>query len=261
MNSPANASAGSPSSVAKLALLMAGPLAIAIGSMIYLAIMITDMSAIPGMSAMMMKPTMFDPLQLFGLFLMWVIMMTAMMLPTATPMIIAYARMQKFDRINGAGWSSVFMFSGGYVAAWAGFSLVAAAMQAGLTEFSSMSPMMMKIAVGPIAGTILIITGIYQLTPLKQSCLRQCQSPLSFLLTQWQKGSVGALRMGVSHGLFCIGCCWALMGLLFVTGVMNTGWIIAITAYVLMEKIIPGAQILSKLVGAVLIALGLSMFI
>ncbi|WP_169542880.1 DUF2182 domain-containing protein [Sneathiella aquimaris] len=259
MTDGAKASTGSPSSVARLALVTTGPIAIAIGSWIYLGVMIADMSAIPGMSAMMMNPAMLDPLQLFGLFLMWAIMMAAMMLPTAAPMIIAYARMQMVDRNNGAGWMPVFMFSGGYVVAWAGFSLVAAVMQAGLTEFSAMSPMMMKVAAGPIAGTIVIITGIYQFTPLKQSCLRQCQSPISFLMTRWKNGSRGALRMGLSHGLFCVGCCWALMGLLFVTGIMNTGWIIAITAYVLIEKIVPSPQRLSKPIGAVLIAAGLWM--
>ncbi|WP_162901600.1 DUF2182 domain-containing protein [Breoghania sp. L-A4] len=222
---------------------------------IYLAVMIGDMSTVPGMMTMMMAPQMLAPLPLFGLFLMWAVMMAAMMLPTALPMILAYTRMLGVNR--RAGWVPVFLFSGGYVLAWAGFSLAAAALQAALTHFALLSPMMMKVVAGPMAGGILIIAGLYQLTPLKQSCLRQCRSPISFLMTRWREGNWGALAMGWSHGLFCVGCCWALMGLLFVAGVMNPVWIIAITAYVLVEKIIPGGRRLSQLCGIGMTGLGL----
>jgi len=242
---------------ARLAALLGGPLAIAFGAWIYLAVMITGMSAIPGMSSMMMSPQMFAPMQLFGLFLMWAVMMAAMMLPSAAPMILAYARMQAADRNKGAGWLPVFMFSGGYVLAWAGFSLAATVAQAVLTNLAFLSPMMMKAVTGPLAGGILLVAGLYQFTPLKQSCLRQCRSPISFLMTRWRDGNWGAVGMGWRHGLFCVGCCWALMGLLFVAGVMNPVWIIAITLYVLVEKILPGGERLSKLVGAGLAGLGM----
>lgn len=241
---------------ARLALLLGGPVAVAAASWIYLALMITDMSAIPGMSAMMMSPQMFTPMQFFGLFLMWAVMMSAMMLPTAAPMIGAYARMQGADRARGAGWLPVFAFSGGYVLAWAGFSLVAAGLQAGLTNLAVMSPMMMKAAT-PLGGGILVIAGLYQFSPIKHACLRQCRTPISFLMTQWRDGEWGALTMGWRHGLFCVGCCWALMGLLFVVGVMNTAWIIAITVYVLVEKIVPSSEILAKFVGVTMVGLGL----
>ncbi|MCP4381310.1 MAG: DUF2182 domain-containing protein [Hyphomicrobiales bacterium] len=241
---------------ARLVLLLGGPVAVAVASWIYLAFMIGDMSTIPGMSAMMMSPQMFSPMQVVGLFAMWAVMMAAMMLPTAAPMITAYARMQGADRARGAGSLPVLAFSGGYVVAWAGFSLVAAGLQAGLTDLAIMSPMMMK-ARDPLGGAILVIAGLYQFSPAKHACLRQCRTPISFLMTRWREGGWGALGMGWRHGLFCVGCCWALMGLLFVVGVMNAAWIIAITIYVLVEKIVPGGEVLSKIVGVIMVWLGL----
>jgi len=241
---------------ARLALLLAGPAAVAVASWIYLGVMITDMSTIPGMAAKTKSLQMFSPIQFFGLFAMWAVMMAAMMLPTAAPMITAYARMQGADRAKGMGCLPVFSFSGGYVLAWVGFSLAAAGLQTGLTNLAVMSPMMMK-ATGPLGGAILVVAGLYQFSAVKHACLRQCRTPISFLMTQWRVGGWGALGMGWRHGLFCIGCCWALMGLLFVVGVMNTAWIIAITLYVLLEKIAPGAEIMSKIGGLFLVGLGL----
>jgi len=241
---------------ARLALLSTGPIAVALGSWIYLAIMIDDMSTVPGMSAMMMHPQVFTPMQFMGLFVMWAVMMAAMMLPTAAPMILAYARMQAADRRKGAGWLPVFAFSGGYVISWVAFSLGAAALQAGLINLALMSPMMMKTS-GPLAGGVLVVAGLYQFSAVKHACLRQCRTPIGFLMTQWREGGWGALRMGWRHGLFCVGCCWALMGLLFVAGVMNAAWIIVITVYVLGEKIIPDSEWLSKFVGVILAGFGL----
>ncbi|MGJ8570166.1 MAG: DUF2182 domain-containing protein [Hoeflea sp.] len=243
-------------SPARLAGLLGGPVALALVSWVYLGMMIGDMSIIPGMAQMMMPGQMFSHAPLFGLFLMWAVMMAAMMLPTAAPMITAYARMQAGDRKRGAGFIPVFMFSGGYVLAWAAFSLAAALLQAGLTHLALMSSMMMNAGPGPLAGGILIMAGLYQFTPLKQACLSLCRTPLSFLMTEWRDGALGALQMGWRHGLFCIGCCWALMGLLFVGGVMNTGWIIAITLYVLIEKTVPGSEWLTKLTGLGMIGAG-----
>jgi predicted metal-binding membrane protein len=243
-------------SPAQLAVLLGGPTAIAVGCGIYLTFMISDMSIIPGMTSMMMKPQLFDLVQLFGLFLMWAVMMAAMMLPTALPTILAYARMQSTTRPPQQGGLSVTVFSGGYVLAWAGFSLGAALLQAGLVNLALLSPMMMKVGPGPLAASILIGAGLYQFSPLKQSCLRYCRTPMSFLLTEWREGNWGALVMGLRHGLFCVGCCWALMGLLFVAGVMNTGWILAITFYVLFEKVSPASHTISKFVGAGMIGWG-----
>lgn len=244
-------------SPAKLSVLLGGPIAIAIGCWIYLGIMLKDMSVIPGMSSLMMMPKMFDPLQLFGLFAMWTVMMAAMMLPTAVPMIAAYARMRSAERRSRAEWISVLSLASGYVTAWAAFSLGAALLQAGLTRGAYLLPMKMQVVSGPLSAGILVAIGIYQLLPLKQACLRQCRSPLGFLMTQWRNGEWGAFVMGWRHGLFCVGCCWALMGLLFVAGVMNVVWIILITIYVLIEKIVPNSQIISKLVGAGMIGSGI----
>ncbi len=256
MPTPFVAGPGSQHSWPRLAVLLSGPLAIAFGSWIYLGLMITDMSTIPGLSVTMMTPQASDLSQFFGLFVMWAVMMSAMMLPTALPMILAYARMQGSDRQQGVSWFPVGIFSSGYVVAWAGFSLAAAALQTGVTGLALMSPMMMKIIPGPVAGVVLIVAGLYQFTGLKQSCLRQCRTPIGYLMTQWRVGHRGAYLMGWRHGLFCVGCCWALMGLLFVAGVMNSVWILAITLYVFVEKMVPNSDTISRLVGVALVALG-----
>ncbi len=241
----------------QLALLLGGPVAIGLASWVYLGIMIDDMSTIPGMSSMMMNPQGFDPVLFASLFVMWAVMMAAMMLPTAVPTLMAYARMRSTEPRAGTTWLSVTFFAAGYVAAWTGFSFAAAAIQMGLSNLAVLSPMMMKVMSGPVAAGILIGVGIYQFTPFKQACLRQCRTPIAFLMTQWRDGDAGAVKMGLHHGLFCVGCCWALMALLFVAGVMNTVWIIAITAYVLLEKVVPYSPVLSKLVGAGLIGFGM----
>ncbi|WP_428643816.1 DUF2182 domain-containing protein [Roseibium sp.] len=214
------------------------------------------MSNIPGMASMMMAPRLVTPEMLFGLFIMWAVMMAAMMLPTAAPMVLAFARMEGSGPTPGKGWVPVTAFSAGYVIVWGGFSIAAAGLQAALTNLALMSPMMMKTA-GPVSGAILILAGLYQFSPLKRSCLNLCRSPMSFLMTRWRNGPLGALRMGLSHGAYCVGCCWALMGVLFAVGVMNTAWIMAITAYVLLEKTVPHGELISKGTGGCLIGLGL----
>ena len=240
----------------RVALAISGPAAIALMAWTWLGLIIDDMSRLPGLKALMMHPDPYSPVQLFGLFVMWLVMQSAMMLPTATTMLIGYARMQAADRAAGAGWAPVLAFAAGYLLAWSAFSLGAAFLQAWLTGVSAMSPMAMKTASGPLTAGVLIAAGIYQLTPLKQACLKQCRTPLGFLMTEWRNGLTGALSMGWRHGLFCIGCCWALMALLLVAGVMNPVWIVAITAYVLAEKVVPGMEEVSRLLGVVLIGAG-----
>lgn len=241
----------------RMALLLGAPVALTIGAWIYLGVMIGDMSTIPGMSSMMMNPQGLNTVQFMGLFLMWSVMMSSMMLPTAAPMIVAYARMQAYDRRRGEGWRAVLAFAGGYILAWGAFSFVAAGLQGTMTELSAMSPMLMKTIWEPLSGVILVVAGVYQFLPLKRVCLKQCQSPTAFLSTRWRDGNRGALSMGWQHGLFCIGCCWALMGLLFVTGVMNTAGIIAIAGYVLIEKIMPGGKWFARSTGICLILAGM----
>ncbi|WP_373089803.1 DUF2182 domain-containing protein [Sneathiella sp.] len=241
-------------------LTLGGPIVIAVVCWIYLAVMMADMSAIPGMSSMMMmKQPLSHPGYLFGLFIMWAIMMAAMMVPTAGTMITAYARMRSADRQESGRSLSVLVFASGYVATWAAYSVGATVLQAVLTELAYLSPMMMKIVPGPLAAGVLITAGIYQLMPLKQRCLHQCRTPIAFLMTEWREGDWGAFVMGWRHGVYCVGCCWALMGLLFVVGVMNIYWIIAIMIYVLIEKVVPFSPIVSRLVGAGMIGMGLWM--
>lgn len=246
-----------PLSWSRLGMLLAGPAALALGCWIYLAAMTADMSLIPGMSAAMMGANVFDPVQVLGLFLMWAVMMAAMMLPTAVPMILAYGRMRASDVGTGRLQASVALFSLGYVASWCAFSLVAAVLQTGLAQLAFMSPMKMQISQTYAAGAILMAAGLYQVMPLKQACLAQCQSPLGFLMTQWRNSLTGAWRMGWTHGLFCVGCCWALMGVLFVAGVMNAVWIIAITGFVLLEKVLPARRAVSWISAIALFATGL----
>ncbi len=245
----------------RLAMVFALPAGVALACWVYLAMMIGDMSIIPGMRQFMMQPQSMGLLPMLGLFWMWAVMMAAMMLPTAVPMIAAYARMQASDRATGASIAPVAMFAGGYVLAWALFSIGAGVLQAWLTKLAFISPMMMKTMSDPVSAAILIAAGLYQFTSVKQRCLKQCQTPMTFLLTQWRPGNFGALTMGTRHGVFCVGCCWALMALLFVTGVMNTVWIIVIAAYVLIEKLTPPNLWLSRITGAGLIFAGSTLII
>lgn len=236
-----------------------GPVAIGIAAWTYLTVMIGDMSTIPGVAAMMLSPQAVTPVQLLGLLLMWAVMMAAMMLPTVIPMVKAYARMHGAGPNRGAGELPVLAFSVGYVIAWAGFSVGATLLQSVFTQAAWMSPMMMKLQSPVLAGSVVLIAGLYQFTPLKRTCLGQCRSPMSFLITQWREGSDGALCMGLRHGAFCVGCCWALMALLFVGGVMNTFWIVAIMLYVLIEKIAPGNGKLTNAAGLILVGSGLGL--
>jgi predicted metal-binding membrane protein len=147
----------------------------------------------------------------------------------------------------------------GYLAVWGAFSLAATLAQWGLEDAGLLAPETMATAVPSLAGGILLAAGLYQLTPLKQACLRRCRSPVAFLAAHWRPGSAGAFRLGLAHGAYCVGCCWFLMALLFVGGVMNPFWIGAIALYVLAEKLAPRGHLLSRLSGLLLAGMGLIM--
>lgn len=186
-------------------------------------------------------------------FFMWAVMMVAMMVPSAAPTILLFARMQRARAERAPGATGTFV--AGYVAAWAGFSLAATAIQYALEQTGQLSPMMA--ANGRLlAGSIVVAAGLYQLTPLKNACLRHCRSPIAFIMHHWRPGRRGALRVGVEHGAFCLGCCWVLMALLFVGGVMNMIWIAGLTLLVLAEKILPRGYFVAKCIGVVLTAAG-----
>jgi predicted metal-binding membrane protein len=188
-------------------------------------------------------------------FSMWVVMMAAMMLPSATPMILLHSTIARQRRARGGVSSATGMFMLGYLVVWTIFSLAATVLQWGMDAVGLLSPMMVTTSVA-VAGSVLIAAGVYQWTPLKQACLRQCQSPFDFVISNWRNGALGALLMGFRHGIFCLGCCWMLMLVLFVSGVMNLLWIAGLALLILLEKTAPGGLWLGRGVGAVLIAWG-----
>lgn len=165
---------------------------------------------------------------------MWAVMMAAMMLPSATPMVLAYARTVRSPRSSVHGSASLFV--GGYVAVWSGFAVVATGLQWVLHDVALVDGMGVSTSRW-LAGPALVLAGAYQFTGLKHSMLGRCRTPLGFLLSEWRDGRIGAAIMGAHHGILCVGCCWALMGLLFVLGVMNLWWIALLATVVLAEKI------------------------
>ena len=191
-------------------------------------------------------------------FLMWTIMMVGMMVPTAAPMTMIYAAVARKAEGQGTVLAPTSTFVSGYVAVWTLFSLVATIAQWGLDRAALLSPMM--VATSPALGaTLLIAAGVYQLTPAKAACLRHCRSPVNFIAQHWRSGAMGAFRMGLEHGAFCLGCCWLLMGLLFVGGVMNLLWIAAIALFVLLEKVVPRAPLAGQLAGGAMMLTGLAL--
>ena len=189
------------------------------------------------------------------LFLMWWTMMMAMMLPSAAPAILTFGAISRKFATQTNTLTPVAFFAAGYAAIWTGFSLVAVALQI-LLSGKIMVSMMMAATSSIVGGGLLIAAGIYQLSPLKSACLRKCQAPLMFLARNWRKGALGAIWMGFEHGIYCIGCCWVLMGLLFYGGVMELRWIVGLAIYVAIEKLVPAGNILSRSVGGLLIAWG-----
>ena len=189
------------------------------------------------------------------LFIMWWTMMLAMMLPSATPAILTYGAMSRRFAAKGASAASVGIFALGYAAIWTGFSAAATALQLFLHNLIPLTGMM-AVSSATLGGSLLIAAGLYQMTPLKYACLRKCQTPLMFFARNWRKGRLGAFRMGLSHGIYCLGCCWVLMGLLFYGGVMEFAWIVGIAIYVAVEKLIPAGNRLSRLTGILLVTWG-----
>jgi len=189
-------------------------------------------------------------------FVMWAVMMVGMMLPSAAPVILLVAAVRR-RRAQARGRGLTVAFGLGYLLVWGGFSLAATAAQWGLHAAALLSPQLATTS--PLLGGILLVAaGVYQLTPLKAACLAHCRSPLGFLMTEWREGTGGALRMGFAHGLYCLGCCALLMGLLFVTGVMNLLWVAMIAAFVLVEKVAPGGPRVGRLASLALIGAGLA---
>jgi predicted metal-binding membrane protein len=190
------------------------------------------------------------------MFIMWSIMMIAMMVSSAAPMVLLFAAIKRKQAASVSPFLDAWIFLGGYLLTWAGFSLVATLAQWAL-ERAGLLSMAMASTSAVLGGVILLLAGFYQFTPVKSVCLRYCQSPVLFLSRHWRPGAAGALRMGLRHGSYCLGCCWFLMALLFVSGIMNLFWIAGIALYVACEKLLPLGHRLSRAAGVALIASGL----
>ncbi len=178
-----------------------------------------------------------------------------MMVPSAAPMILTFAAINRKRPAAQVVLSNTSAFVLGYFVVWVAFAFIATIAQGLLHQAALLSPMMATTNT-LLAALLLLIAGLFQWTPLKYTCLHHCRSPFGFLLNEWRDGSSGALWMGLKHGSYCLGCCWSLMALLLVVGVMNILWIAILTALVLLEKVAPWGHYLSRLVGVVLIIWG-----
>ena len=196
-----------------------------------------------------------------SMFLMWWLMMIAMMTPSAAPTLLLFHNLKRIGSERKRALSYTYFFLSGYLIVWAIFSLIACILHKFFDNSSITDIGMMQIRSIPFSGTLLIAAGIYQFTPLKNACLEKCRTPIDFLSSNNRKGAKGSFIMGAHHGLFCLGCCWALMALLFVGGVMNLFWITGLALYVLIEKIIIKARWLDKIMGLILIVFGIFLFL
>lgn len=210
-------------------------------------------NASPGEAEMPMgRPAGLDPIAAAGFVIAWLVMMAAMMLPSALPMVLLHHRVADSSHRT----LQTLLFVAGYLVTWGAFGLVVYLAQAGITLASAASPALAGLLPFGTAA-VLVLGGLYQLTPLKAACLRQCRSPLDFLLQRWHGGRSAALRLGVDHGLYCVGCCWGLMAVLVAAGAMGLAWVTLIALVVFVEKLLPWGEGAARLVGLLLLGLGL----
>jgi predicted metal-binding membrane protein len=221
------------------------------------AVAMTQMAGVPDMD-MMMERAVWTPGYAALIFAMWWVMMVAMMLPGAAPMLRLFARVNRTQKVRDRPYVPTGFFAAGYLAAWGGFSALATGLQWGLEQLDLLGPMMTATNYW-LGGAILVASGLWQLTPLKGVCLRHCRSPLSFLTQQWRPGGLGAFGMRLEHGAYCLGCCWFLMGLLFFGGIMNLFWIAGVACFILLEKTIPMGHWFGRVAGVCFAAWGVLM--
>ena len=239
-------------------LAVAAGIAVALAvSWAYLLYMVWGMANMDAVADSLLMPSMtdWDGTDLLRVFVMWSIMMAAMMLPSAAPLLFLIARINggRFSRERALVATGVFGL--GYLAVWTGFSVLATLAQWGMLEARLVSPMMDS-ASPFLSAALLVTAGAYQFSPLKHVCLARCRSPLSALMTQWREGFSGAFAMGFRQGVYCTGCCWLLMALLFVFGVMNLIWIAALSFLVLLEKLLRQPRWVAQVAGALLLGWG-----
>jgi predicted metal-binding membrane protein len=227
---------------------------------IYLIRMASMMDSMPmtAIGAMQIRP--WSAQDFWLMFVMWAVMMVGMMVPTAIPMTLIYATVAKKAASQGTSLAPTGIFVTGYVLVWTAFSAVATLAQWGLDQASLLTPMM--VSASPVLGAaLLIVAGVYQMSPAKKACLDHCRTPAQFISQHWRPGAFGAFTIGTEHGAYCLGCCWALMGLLFFGGVMNLAWIAAITLFVLAEQILPFGARGGLIAGTAMLTVGLSLLV
>ncbi len=209
-------------------------------------------------TAMAHALTPWTPTHFLFTFAMWAVMMIGMMTPSVSPMVLIYSRLAKTAAAQGTPFASSAWFTGGYLVAWTWFALSASVAQYALDRAALLTPMM-ALQSRTFGGAVLTAAGLYQWLPVKGVCLSNCRAPLAFVQRHggFSAGALGSVKLGALHGLYCIGCCWAMMLLLFVAGVMNLFWIAALMLIVLTEKLVPGAAYVSRAVGAIAIGAGL----
>jgi predicted metal-binding membrane protein len=211
------------------------------------------MAEMPGMA--MPRVHAWDPVDVVLLFVMWAVMMIAMMVPAAAPMVLTFAMVQRKRQEQDRATVPTAVFLLGYALVWTAYAAAAALAQWRLHEAGFLSAAMASTSTR-LGGVLLVVAGVFQWTPLKQACLAKCRSPLSFVMTEWREGGAGAFVMGMRHGAYCVACCWALMALLFVAGVMNLLWIAGLAIVVLAERVLPGGAAVSRIVGVLLLLAG-----
>ncbi len=236
--------------------ILAGLSGVTLLAWVYLIVMALAMEEMPMDGAELMSIHPWNAADFLLMFLMWAVMMVGMMVPTAVPMTLIYAAVARKAASQDRPLASTANFVLGYIVMWTLFSAAATLIQWGLDQAALLSPMM--VSSSPFLGAgLLIAAGVYQWMPYKDACLQHCRAPAHFFAQHWQTGRLGAFRMGVEHGAFCLGCCWALMGLLFLGGVMNLLWIAAITLFVLLEKALPFGDRGGRVMGALMILVGI----
>ena len=244
-------------------IVLAGLAAITVLAWAYLIYLAPDMSGMDSISelgsmAMTGMSMGFGPAAIILMFLMWAVMMVGMMVPSASPMILAFASINRRRRKQGNPYVPTAVFLLGYLLVWTGFSVLATLAQFVLI-FTILSNPAAAGANFALGGILLLAAGAFQLSPLKTACLRHCRTPMGFITNDWREGRRGALLMGLHHGGYCLGCCWAIMGLLFLLGVMNLLWIAALASFVLVEKVAPAGPWVGRVAGVGLLAWGVWM--
>ena len=219
-----------------------------------------DMTRMSGMDGWMMQPAQWGVGYALVMFAMWWVMMIAMMLPSAAPVLLLFAKINRKDKAAAAPLIPTWLFAMGYLVTWGAFSVIALALQWQLERARLLSPMLETTNLWLGTG-ILLAAGFWQLTPMKSACLDHCRTPLGFLTSSWRDGHWGAFRMGLEHGGWCLGCCWFLMALLFFGGVMNLYWIVGLAVFVLMEKTFPFGHWFGRVAGMILVGWGLVLLV